>query len=114
MHLKFNLRCIICNSYKPEQQKEPLVCHETPTRSLQSISVDLINGTSYLVTTDPHSDLLELNILTSTTTRELINKLKPYLAGHGLPDRLTTENGPQFDCARYVSEVYSRVSVSTR
>jgi len=29
---EFISRCSICNSYKPEQQKEPLKCHEIPTR----------------------------------------------------------------------------------
>jgi len=33
------------------------------------------------------------------TARVVINKLKPHLARYGLPDRLTTDNGPQFDCA---------------
>jgi len=29
------------------------------------------------------------------------NKLKPHLVRYGLPDRLTTDNGPQFDCAEF-------------
>jgi len=35
------------------------------------------------------------------TARVVINKLKPHLARYGLPDRLTTDNGPQFDCAEF-------------
>ena len=44
---EFISRCSICNSYKPEQQKEPLKCHEIPTRPWQSILADLfeLNGT---------------------------------------------------------------------
>ena len=38
---EFISRCSICNSYKPEQQKEPLECHEIPAGSWQSISADL-------------------------------------------------------------------------
>ena len=100
---EFISRCSICNSYKPEQQKEPLKCHEIPTRPWQSISADLFefNGTQYLVTTDRYSNFFELDILTSTTARAVINKLKPHLARYGLPDRLTTDNGPQFDCAEF-------------
>ena len=43
----------------------------------------------------------ELDILTSTTARAVINKLKPPLARYGLPDQLTTDNDPQFDCAEF-------------
>ena len=95
--------CSICNSYKPDQQKEPLKCHEIPTRPWQSISADLfeLNGTQYLITTDRYSNFFELDILTSTTARAVINKLKPHLEIYGLPDRLTTDNGPQFDCAEF-------------
>ena len=38
-------------------------------------------------------------MLTSTTARAVINNRKPHLARNGLPDRLITDNGPQFDCA---------------
>ena len=54
-----------------------------------------------MVTTDRYSNFFELDILTSTTARAVIDKLKPHLATYGLPDRLTTENGPQFDCAEF-------------
>ena len=96
-------RCSICNSHKPGQQKEPLVCHETPTRPWQSISADLfeLNGTDYLVTTDRYSNFFELDILKSKTARGVIDKLKPHLARYGLPERITTDNGPQFDCSEF-------------
>ena len=57
---EFISRCSICNSYKPAQQKEPLVSHEIPTRPWQSISADLfeLNGADYLVTTDRYSNFL--------------------------------------------------------
>ena len=33
----------------------------------------------------------------SKTSKEVIAKLKPHFARYGLPDRLITDNGPQFD-----------------
>jgi len=100
---QFISRCSICNSYKPEQQKEPLKCHEIPARPWQSISADLfeLNGTQYLITTDRYCNFFELDILTSTTARAVINKLKPHLPRYSIPDRLTTNNGSQFDCAEF-------------
>jgi len=54
-----------------------------------------------LITADRYSNFFELDILTSTTARAVINKLKPHLARYGLPDRLTTDNRPQLDCAEF-------------
>ena len=54
-----------------------------------------------MITTDRYSNFFELDILTSTTARAVINKLKPHLTRYGLPDRLTSDNGPQFDCAEF-------------
>ena len=89
-------------TYKPAQQKEPLVCHEIPTRPWQSISADLFerNGTDYLVTTDRYSNFFQLDVLGSNTSKEISNKLKPHFARYGLPD---TDNGPQFECAEFQS-----------
>ncbi|PFX34507.1 Uncharacterized protein K02A2.6 [Stylophora pistillata] len=100
---EFISRCSICNSYKPQQQKEPLKCHEIPARPWQSISADLFEfkGTQYLITTDRYSNFFEFDILTSTTARSVNDKLKPHLARYGLPDRINTDKGPQFDCAEF-------------
>ena len=100
---EFIARCSICNSYKQEQQKKPLKCHKIPERPRQGISADLFdfNGTQYLITTDHYSNFFKLDILTPTSTRAVINKLKPHLARYGLPDRLTTDNRPQLYCAEF-------------
>ena len=37
----------------------------------------------------------------SKTARGVIDKLKPHLARYGLPERITTDNGPQFDCSEF-------------
>ena len=49
--LEFISRSSTCNSYKPAQQKEPLVCQKIPTRPWQSILADLfeLSGTDNLV-----------------------------------------------------------------
>ena len=96
-------KCSTCNTYKPDQQKEPLICHELPSRPWQSISVDLFDfrGQNYLVTTDRYSNFFEVDRLTRTTSLAVINKLKPHMARYGLPERVTTDNGPQFDSVEF-------------
>ena len=96
-------KCSTCNTYKPDQQKEPLICHELPSRPWQSISVDLFDfrGQNYLVTTDRYSNFFDVDRLTRTTSLAVINKLKPHMARYGLPERVTTDNGPQFDSVEF-------------
>ena len=42
-----------------------------------------------------------MDVLSSKTSKEVIDKLKPHLARYGLPDQITTDNGPQFDCREF-------------
>ena len=100
---EFISNCTICNSYKPTQQKEPLVRDEIPTRLWQSISADLseFHGTDSLITTDDYSNFFEQGVLTGKTSKEVIDKLKPHFARYGLPDKITTDNGPQFNCTEF-------------
>ena len=78
-------QCEICNSYKTEQQKEPMIAHEQPTRQWQSIAADLFDfhGKDYLVTTDRYSNFFEVDRLYSKTSKEVITKLKAHIARYG-------------------------------
>ena len=51
-------KCDVCNSYKTQQQKKLLICHEIPTRPWESIAADLFvfHDKDYLVTTDRYSN----------------------------------------------------------
>ena len=40
-------------------------------------------------------------MLPSKTARGLLIKLKPHLARYGVPDRITTDNRPQFACNKF-------------
>ena len=79
------------------------MCYEIPSRPWQSISADLfeLHGLDYLVTTDRYSNFFEVDVPTSKTSKGAIDKLKPHLASYWLPDRITTDNGPQFDYREY-------------
>ena len=96
-------KCSTCNAYRCDQQKEPLISYEVPSRPWQSISADLFEfrGQNYLVTTDRYSNFFEVDKLTRTTSIAVINKLKPHMARYGLPEKVTTDNGPQFDCEEF-------------
>ena len=83
------------------QRKEPLLPTPLPTHPWEEVGADLfqLKGTTYLLVVDYFSRYPELVKLTSTTAPSVVNALKAVFARHGIPTRLRTDNGPQFDCA---------------
>ena len=81
-----------------EQQKEPLICHQSPTRPWESIAADLFvfHGKDYLVTTDRYSNFFEVDRLYSKSSSEVITKMKAHIARYGIPNKLMSDNGPNF------------------
>ena len=69
-----------------------------PSRPWQVIGTDLFEfrRRSYLVTTDYYSNFFEVDRLYTKTSKEVIGKLKAHLARHGIPDKVVSDNGPQF------------------
>ena len=96
-------KCDVCNSQPAEQGKEPLICHELPTRPRQKIAVDLsdLNGTEFMVTVYYYSSFYEVDRLTSRTAEKVVKKLKAHLARHGIPDQLVLDNGQPFSSAKF-------------
>lgn len=70
-------KCDVCNSQPAEQGKEPLICHELPTRPWEKMAVDLfdLSGTEFMITVDYYSSLFEVERLASKTAKEVVKKL---------------------------------------
>jgi transposase InsO family protein len=100
----FVKQCAVCNSVKPHQQKQPMKMHQVPDRPWGILATDLFtwNDQSYLVLTDSYSGWIELNSLNDgTTSRAIIDKLKPHFTRFGTPDELYSDNGPQYSSAEF-------------
>ena len=91
-------KCDLCNSCKTEQQKEPLKYYESPTRPWKGITADLFvfHGKDYLVTTDRYSNFFEVDRLYSKSSSEVITNMKAHIARYGIPNKLMSDNGPNF------------------
>ena len=91
-------KCEVCNTYHQGQEREPLISHPVPSRTWQVLAVDLfeLQGQDYLVTTYYYSNFFEVDKLVRKTSKEVIEKLKPHMARHGIPDKIVSDNGPQF------------------
>ena len=99
----FILKCDVCNSYKPEQPREPLMPHKIPSRPWQKVGTDLLqfDGRQYLITVDYYSSFFEVDKLETTDSRSVINKLKMQFSRHGIPEIVISDNGPQYDSADF-------------
>ena len=95
----FIRRCDTCRTMDPQQQKEPLVCHEVVKQVWGKIGVDLFQhkGRDYLITVDYLTNFWEVDHLNrDTSSSNVIRKLKMNFARYGIPQVLVSDNGPQF------------------
>jgi len=92
------LNCQICNTYHQSSTKEPMLKHIIPDHPWSQIGADLFlfNSKNYLILVDYYSRFIKLNLLHTTTSQQVITHLKSQFARHGIPDRMITDNGPQF------------------
>ena len=90
--------CATCQAHQRKQQKQQILQPEPPCYPWQILSSDLFEfkGNQYLLISDKYSNSPIIRKLTSTTSRAIINHLKSIFAEHGIPERLTTDNGPQY------------------
>ena len=96
-------QCSICNKYAAKQQKEPLMSPEVPTAPWSMIAQDLFTfaGKTYLITIDYYSDFWELDAVNDASSETIIGCTKTYFARYGIPEKVITDNGPQFRAEQY-------------
>ena len=89
--------CEICQEHKPRNQKETLNQHFRGTYPWEKIGVDLceLNGRDYLVTVDYFSGFIEVDMLSATTSNQVILTLKKHCARYGIPKCIVSDNGRQ-------------------
>ncbi|KAK3108757.1 hypothetical protein FSP39_014959 [Pinctada imbricata] len=95
--------CPICAVHQRQNEKEPLLVTETPDRPWSIISCDLfeLHGNHYLITIDHYSKWPELAKLQTLSSSHTTVHLKSQFARYGIPDKLISDNGPQFACATF-------------
>ena len=98
-------RCDVCQQYQRQNTKEPVIAHDIPSRPWQSVGGDLfeIQGQSYLILVDYYSGFFEISKLHRLDSEAVITQCKSQFARHGIPDRVITDNGPQFSSAVFLN-----------
>ena len=104
----FVSNCTTCNEYAHEQPKETMMSHALPTRAWQIVSMDLFSHRQkdYLLIVDHYSDFWEIELLPDLSAETVIKRCKAQFARQGQPDKVFTDNGPQFTAQfkRFTSE----------
>ena len=92
------MKCSVCNTFKRNNVKEPLMCHEIPDRAWSKVGLDLFHfdQDEYLLCVDYYSKYPEIARLPQTSSKQVIIALKSMFARHGIPDVIMSDNGPQF------------------
>lgn len=90
--------CETCRMYETANAKELLMSHDIPDRPWAKVGTDLFSydGKDYLITVDYLSNFWEVDMLPSTESIPVIQKLKNHFARYGIPDAIVSDNGPQF------------------
>ncbi|XP_041453694.1 uncharacterized protein K02A2.6-like [Lytechinus variegatus] len=97
--------CPACQVESAPPRKETICPTEMPKQPWHTLHIDLCgplpNGKSLLVVVDNASRWPEVEIITSTTTESIINRLRRIFATHGVPNTIVSDNGPQFVSAEF-------------
>ena len=69
----------------------------------QRVGVDLceLHGRTLMVVVDYYSNFIEVERLTTITTSGVCKSLKGVFSRYGIPDKLVSDNGPQFSSAEF-------------
>ena len=90
--------CHICQEHRAAQVKESMISHPIPEYPWQVVGTDLFewNKTQYLLIVDYHSRYTEIAQLSNTRASTVITHCKSVFARHGIPERVISDNGPQY------------------
>ncbi|KAM7293520.1 uncharacterized protein ISCGN_026650 [Ixodes scapularis] len=89
-------RCATCQATDKKPAREPLHLKEIPDLPWERVASDLFNfeGKSYVVIVDSYSGYLDFKKLSGESSKEVVNVMKEWLATHGVPKVIETDNGP--------------------
>ena len=92
--------CYGCQLVSRPSPPQPIRSTALPTGPWRDLAIDLLGplptGESILVVVDYYSRYYEIDIMRSTVASKVISSLEEIFARHGLPESLTSDNGPQF------------------
>lgn len=95
-------QCRVCAQLR-DNHPEPLIPSTMPKLPWEKIASDLFEfrQKQYLLVVDYYSRFIEICQLKSTTSAEIIHRLKQIFARHGIPQTFVSDNGPQYSAKEF-------------
>ena len=96
-------KCDICMAHRAIPDKEPLQQHDFVARPWSKVGADLchLQGCTLLVLCDYYSNFIEVENISKITTQGVSKGLKIMFSRYGIPNKLVSDNGPQFSSADF-------------
>ena len=90
--------CQPCQQFQQQQPKEPIICQKKPPAPWIKLGTDLfeIEGWHFLIIADYFSRYPIVQPLTNTNAETVIQKTKETFNLFGVPCKIVSDNGPQF------------------
>ena len=96
--------CSVCQTQSDNPPVAPLIPWQWPSRPWHRLHIDYASpflGHMWLVIIDAHSKWLEVFQMSSTTSTATIHCLRDVFARFGIPERIVTDNAPNFVSAEF-------------
>ena len=95
--------CAACQRHQASLPKEPILNHPIPPRPWHTVAMDLFTWeqNTYLLVADMYSRFPIVRRLTSLTADSIIRHLRAIFDEHGIPDKVVSDNGPQFSATSF-------------
>lgn len=101
--------CSICQQTRKSAPLAPLQQWSWPRHAWQRLHLDFaaFEGKEFLILVDSYSKWLEVFYMSTTTSKQTIEKLRHCFATFGLPRTIVTDGGPQFTSQEFKEFVES-------
>ena len=95
--------CQHCEQRKPRNQRETLKQHSDGKRPWDKIGTDLfmIGNRNYLVVVDYYTNFIEIDYLSATSSKVVVEKLKKQFCRFGIPRQIVSDGGPQYTSSEF-------------
>ena len=91
--------CPVCQTQRDNPPAAPLIPWKWPSQPWRRLHIDYAGpflGHMWLIIIDAHSKWLEIFQMSSTTSTATVQCLRDVFARFGLPERVITDNAPNF------------------
>ena len=91
-------KCPTCLTFRNPQPSQPVIDHPVPNQAWRKIAADSFRlyGHYYLPIIDYHSKFIVIEILNNLQSSTVTNKCKKLFSQFWTPNKLVTNNGPEF------------------